>query len=116
MWENLMCSNLPHNVNDLEYKYIFSNKSLFLRLLKRIDRINIFNKLTEEDLELVDKNYVLPDFSEQESDLLYKARLQEEELFFYILFEHHCTCIDVSSSLIKINLKIKVLNFHQLCQ
>lgn len=40
----------------------FPTKAYFLRLLKRIDRINIFNKLTEEDLELVDKNYVLPDF------------------------------------------------------
>lgn len=86
-----MGNNLPHNVNDLEYKYIFSNKSLFLRLLKRIDKIKIFKGLTEENLELVDKNYVLPDFSEQESDLLYKARLQEEEIFFYILFEHQST-------------------------
>ncbi|WAM31396.1 Rpn family recombination-promoting nuclease/putative transposase [Caldicellulosiruptor naganoensis] len=86
-----MCDNLPYNINDLEYKYIFSNKSLFLRLLGRIGKIKIFNELTEENLELVDKNYVLPDFSEQESDLLYKARLQEEEVFFYILFEHQST-------------------------
>ncbi|WPX08790.1 Rpn family recombination-promoting nuclease/putative transposase [Anaerocellum danielii] len=77
-----------HNINDLEYKYIFSNKSIFIRLLKRLDEIGIFRNLTEDQLEKIDKSYVLPDFSQQESDLLYKVNLKEKEIIFYILFEH----------------------------
>ncbi|AZT89239.1 hypothetical protein ELD05_00260 [Caldicellulosiruptor changbaiensis] len=86
-----MENQLPHSIYDLEYKYIFSNKSLFLRLLKRLDFLQIFQNITEDSLERIDKSYVLPDFSEQESDLVYKVNLKDSELLFYILFEHQST-------------------------
>uniref|UniRef100_A0A7C5Z0T8 Rpn family recombination-promoting nuclease/putative transposase n=1 Tax=Caldicellulosiruptor owensensis TaxID=55205 RepID=A0A7C5Z0T8_9FIRM len=93
-----MSNQLPHNINDLEYKYIFSNKSIFLRFLKRLDEIGVFKNLTEEQLERIDKSYVLPDFSEQESDILYKVNLKEKEIIFYILVEHQST-VDHSMSI-----------------
>ena len=93
-----MNNQLPHNINDLEYKYIFSNKSIFLGLLKRLDEIGVFKNLTEDQLERIDKSYVLPDFSEQESDILYKVNLKEKEIIFYILFEHQST-VDHSMSI-----------------
>ncbi|WP_041722413.1 hypothetical protein [Caldicellulosiruptor saccharolyticus] len=41
-------NQLLHNINDLEYKYVFSNKSIFLRLLKKLDEIEIFKNLDNE--------------------------------------------------------------------
>ncbi|WP_237699100.1 hypothetical protein [Caldicellulosiruptor kronotskyensis] len=44
----------------------------------------VFKNLTEDRLERIDKSYVLPDFSELQSDILYKVSLKEKEIIFYI--------------------------------
>ena len=45
------------------------------------------NLIKEEDLILVDKSYILSDFEEEESDILYKVNINGEEVIFYVLLE-----------------------------
>ena len=43
--------------------------------------------LKEENLILVDKEYILSDYEENESDIVYKANIDGKEVIFYILLE-----------------------------
>ncbi|NAS20044.1 transposase, partial [Clostridium butyricum] len=45
------------------------------------------NLIKEEDLILVDKSYILADFEEEESDILYKVKINGQEVIFYVLLE-----------------------------
>ena len=51
------------------------------------DRKRLYSSFKEEDLILVDKSYVLSDFEEEESDILYKATINNKEVIFYVLLE-----------------------------
>lgn len=43
--------------------------------------------IKQEDLILVDKSYITSDYEEKESDIVYKAKIGEKEVIFYILLE-----------------------------
>lgn len=79
--------NNKKNIHDKSYKDLFSNKDTFINLIQSFVNDTWGAKLTKENLELVDKSYVLSDYEEQESDIVYKAKLGSEEVFFYILLE-----------------------------
>lgn len=76
-----------NNIHDKSYKVLFSNKETFLNLIRTFVSSTWGNVLTKENLQLVDKSYVLSDYNEMESDIVYKAKLGEEEVFFYMLLE-----------------------------
>lgn len=48
-------------------------------------------EIDEGDLTLVDKSYVLQDFSDKEADIVYRLRLQGTEVIFYVLLELQST-------------------------
>ena len=76
-----------HHEHDVGYKHIFSHKETFLEFLKSFLKKDWVNKIKEEDLILVDKSYILSDFEEEESDILYKVNIDGEEVIFYVLLE-----------------------------
>ena len=84
--DNLKNSNVHHE-HDVGYKHIFSHKGTFLELLRSFAKKEWTNLIKEEDLILVDKSYILSDFEEEESDILYKVNVNEEEVIFYVLLE-----------------------------
>ncbi|GEA30014.1 Rpn family recombination-promoting nuclease/putative transposase [Clostridium diolis] len=43
--------------------------------------------ITEDNMELVNKSYILSDYEELESDIVYKANIEDKEVIFYILLE-----------------------------
>lgn len=43
--------------------------------------------LVRENLTLVNKSYITSDYEELESDIIYKANLNNREVYFYILLE-----------------------------
>jgi predicted transposase YdaD len=45
----------------------------------------------ETHLLAVDKSYILPDFSGKEADLVYRLKLDEQEVIFYVLMELQST-------------------------
>ncbi|TCO68983.1 Rpn family recombination-promoting nuclease/putative transposase [Marinisporobacter balticus] len=76
-----------HHPHDVGYKHIFSHKQTFLELLRSFVKKDWVNLIKEEDLILVDKSYVLPDFEEEESDIVYRINIDGKEIIFYILLE-----------------------------
>lgn len=76
-----------HHEHGVGYKYIFSHKETFLELLRGFVKKEWVNLIKSEDLILVDKSYILEDFSEEESDIVYKVNIEGEEIIFYILLE-----------------------------
>ena len=76
-----------HHEHDVGYKHIFSHKTTFLELLRSFIKKDWVNSIKEEDLILVDKSYILSDFEEEESDILYKVNIDGKEVIFYVLLE-----------------------------
>ncbi|UZQ52748.1 Rpn family recombination-promoting nuclease/putative transposase [Clostridium kluyveri] len=58
-----------------------------MELLRGFVKKEWVNLIKSEDLILVDKSYVLEDFSEEESDIVYRVNIEGEEIIFYILLE-----------------------------
>ncbi|MCH3965127.1 MAG: Rpn family recombination-promoting nuclease/putative transposase [Clostridium sp.] len=76
-----------HHEHDVGYKYIFSHKETFLELLHGFVKKDWVNLIKSEDLMLIDKSYILEDFSEEESDIVYRVNVQGQDVIFYILLE-----------------------------
>ena len=76
-----------NNIHDKSYKDLFSNKETFLNLIQSFVSNTWENKLTKENLILVNKSYILSDYEEQESDIVYKANFNGNDVFFYVLLE-----------------------------
>ena len=72
---------------DKGYKQLFQNKKNFLDFIQKYIALDWMMHLTEEDIEAVDKEFVSPEFDSFESDIIYKIRLDSEEIYLYILQE-----------------------------
>ena len=80
-----------NNIHDKSYKDLYSNKIVFLNLIKGILKAPWAKDLSEENLVLVDKEYILSDYEENEADIVYKASIGGKEVIFYILLEFQST-------------------------
>ena len=78
-----------HHHNDKVYKEILGNKKTFMELLNTYVPEELVQGITEDDLILVNKSFVLQDFSEKEADIVY--RLKNRDVIFYILLELQST-------------------------
>lgn len=80
-----------NNIHDRSYKDLYSNKIVFLDLVKEMLKAPWANDLKEYNLILIDKEYILSDYEENESDIVYKANIEGREVIFYILLEFQST-------------------------
>lgn len=78
---------LINNLHDKSYKDLYSNKEVFLDLVKEMLKVPWANSLQQENLVLVDKQYILSDYEENEADIVYKANVDGKEVIFYVLLE-----------------------------
>jgi hypothetical protein len=62
-----------------------SIKRLFVQLLKSFVDQGWVDKIEPEDVELVDKSFILPDFKNKEADLVYKVKMDGTNVYFYLL-------------------------------
>ena len=76
-----------NNIHDKSYKDLYSNKEIFLDLAKQMLKAPWTKDLNEDNLILVDKEYILLDYEENESDIVYRADINGKEVIFYILLE-----------------------------
>ncbi len=76
-----------HNIHDKSYKDLFSNKELLVTMIQSFIKSSWGNEITKDNLELVNKSYILSDYEELESDIVYKANIDNSEVIFYILLE-----------------------------
>lgn len=80
-----------HNIHDKGYKALYSNKTVFLDLLKNMFKLEWARDVVPDDLTKIDKSFVTSDYSEVESDLIYRLKLGDDEAIVYILLEMQST-------------------------
>jgi len=73
--------------HDEGYKYMLSNVANFLHFLKKYIAAPWTADITAADLETVPKSFVTPEFSEIDSDLIYKLKIKGSDVYFYVLVE-----------------------------
>ena len=75
------------NSHDKGYKRIFSIKKHFLHFIKKYIALEWMMDLKEEDLELIDKEFITDQFDTYESDLVYKVYTKESIVYLFFLLE-----------------------------
>jgi len=76
-----------NNLHDKGYKRIFSIKKNFLDFIKKYVGFDWMMNLIEDDLELVNKEYITDQFDTYESDLVYKVNTKKGSIYLFFLFE-----------------------------
>ena len=76
-----------NNIYDKSYKTLFSNKDIFTSLINDFTEEKWKDKINADNLTLINKSFILSDYEEVESDIVYKANIDGEEVIFYLLLE-----------------------------
>jgi hypothetical protein len=69
------------------YKHELSNKAHFLHFLKKYVKANWAMELTEDDVKLCDREFLLEDYQKRHADLVYQIHFQGEIFFVYLIME-----------------------------
>lgn len=75
-----------HNVHDKGYKYLFSVKKNFIDFVKTFMKVQLNVELTEENITMLDKEFITKEFSKQESDVIYEVK-SENKIVYFVLIE-----------------------------
>lgn len=75
------------NPHDKGYKRIFSIKKNFLDFIRKYVGLEWMMCLTEDNLELIDKEFITDQFDTYESDLVYKVNTKSGSIYLFFLFE-----------------------------
>ena len=67
-----------HNIQDKGYKKLFKNKEMFLEFLQTFIHEDWVKDINENDLMLIDKEYILQDYRKKESDIVYRMKLKSK--------------------------------------
>ncbi|WP_099190480.1 Rpn family recombination-promoting nuclease/putative transposase [Tepidibacter mesophilus] len=81
-----MDDNINHE-HDLGYKHILSHKKNFMEFLRSFVKKDWVDLIKEENLILIDKEFIQEDFKEEEADIVYKVNIDGKDIIFYILLE-----------------------------
>ncbi|AJA46777.1 putative transposase [Clostridium pasteurianum DSM 525 = ATCC 6013] len=73
--------------HDLGYKHILSSKKNFLQFLKGFVKKDWVALIKEDNLILIDKEFILKDFKEEEADIVYRVNIDGNDIIFYVLLE-----------------------------
>jgi hypothetical protein len=73
--------------HDIGYKSLLRNKKTFIEFLRDFVKKDWVKTIKEEDLILVDKEFIAKDYTEKESDIIYKVNIEGKEIILYILLE-----------------------------
>jgi predicted transposase/invertase (TIGR01784 family) len=73
------------NIHDSGYKKLFSNQTIFRQLIQTFVKADWVDELDFSSCQTVDKSFISEHYKETESDLLYKIRFREREIYLYIL-------------------------------
>ncbi|WP_454055559.1 Rpn family recombination-promoting nuclease/putative transposase [Clostridium sp. Marseille-Q7071] len=69
-----------NNIHDKSYKDLLTSKDIFKNLIKSFINKSWSKEIKKENLELVNKQFILSDYEELESDILYKTKIDEAVL------------------------------------
>ncbi len=79
------------NSHDSMYKKFFSNHRMVMQLLTGFVNDDWIKNIEFSTLERIDKSFVTDEFHGRESDMIYRVRLREDELYVFILLEFQST-------------------------
>ncbi len=74
-------------MHDTGYKDLLSNKEVFLKLLRSFIHEDWVQEIDENNLEYINKSFILHDYSKKEADVIYKLNIKNSSVFFYCLLE-----------------------------
>ena len=77
--------------HDVGYKSLFSKKDNFVHFLRKYIGADWAAEISEDDLILMDKSFILKDYKDKEADIIYRARFKGREIIFYVLLELQST-------------------------
>jgi hypothetical protein len=80
-----------NNPHDRGYKTLLASEEIFLELLQSFVDMGWVSQIVPDALTKMDTTYILQDFTEKEADLVYRLKLQEQDIIFYILLELQST-------------------------
>jgi predicted transposase/invertase (TIGR01784 family) len=89
--DNKNVKEVIYNQHDKGYKFLLSSKRVFIELLRSFVKQEWVNDVDEANVVKVDKSFVLQDFADKEADLVYRVKLKDKEVIFYILMELQST-------------------------
>ena len=79
------------NIHDSGYKKLFSNKTIFRQLLLTFVDEPWVAQLDFDDCETIDKSFVSDHYKETESDIIYRVRWLDQDIYIFILIEFQST-------------------------
>ena len=79
------------NIHDSGYKKLFSNRTIFRQLIETFVNQEWVHSLDFDTCEPLDKSFISEHYKETESDLIYKVRFHNREVYIYILIEFQST-------------------------
>jgi len=77
----------PKDEHDHGYKSLFSKKKNFMHFLRKYIGIAWVNEIDEDDLVLMNNTFILKDFRDKETDIIYRLKIKGIEIIFYVLLE-----------------------------
>jgi predicted transposase/invertase (TIGR01784 family) len=80
--------HMPH---DTGYKYLLSSKKAFVQLIRSFVKTGWAEQVDEANLVRIDKSVILQDFQNKEADLIYRTKLKNKDIIFYVLMELQST-------------------------
>jgi predicted transposase YdaD len=80
-------SETVHQRHDTSYRFLLSSKKLFVELLRSFIDKGWVQAVDEEHVQEIPHSVVLQDFKRQEADLVYRVKLNGQDVVFYLLLE-----------------------------
>ncbi|TVQ22278.1 MAG: hypothetical protein EA383_15735 [Spirochaetaceae bacterium] len=77
--------------HDSAWKYLFSSPKVVHQLLTRFVDDEVFSGVTVEDITPFDKSFVSDEFLDRESDVIYRVRSGDRDVYIYVLIEFQST-------------------------
>jgi predicted transposase/invertase (TIGR01784 family) len=81
----------PRIPRDAGYKYLFSNRRIFHQFLTRFVDAPFVRDIRLRDVHLVDRSFVGDDLQKRDSDIVYRVRVGDRDVFVYVLVEFQST-------------------------
>ncbi|MCL2055561.1 MAG: Rpn family recombination-promoting nuclease/putative transposase [Oscillospiraceae bacterium] len=73
--------------HDEGYKGIFANKANFLHFLQKYIAEPWAAQIDPNQMERIDKSFITQEYRKKDSDLIYKLKINGEDVYFYVLME-----------------------------
>ncbi|MCK4261328.1 MAG: Rpn family recombination-promoting nuclease/putative transposase [Halanaerobiales bacterium] len=83
-------NSIPHP-HDAGYRHLLSSKKVFLELVRSFVKAGWVDNIDENSMIQMEGSFIAPDFHSKETDLIYRIKLKNQDVIFYLLMELQST-------------------------